>query len=354
MTRRYELDALLLPTEDTVNVFDICPDADSDALLVADAANRCVKVVAASGRAAPVFRCGADSRLRALQVVRPVAGGGAALLLVQWLEAEQQAARYALVVAARSGQHFDETRRLPLPALAKEDLLAIVSMATMSGGFVLIGNRGAKALEVIDARDSSGIARLAAPLPLNFALWHFSVGTADGRELLAATEVLSRTVRVLQVEASSGTPALRPFARLTAGDESHLPRWVLLFGRHVLVALWHASIESNAVECLPVSGAPLRQPRVLCAERYMRVNCWRAAGERVLLYDSNHMQLHSLECASPLCTRRDLCCTVEFGLSLRLSYSLLPRFDTRGAVRYPNLISTVFRKLTLVGDVLHL
>ena len=297
-TRRYELDALRLPTEDTVAVWDVCPDADSGALLVADRQNRCVKAVVASGRAALVFQCGADSRPRALQLVRPVAGGGAVLLLVEWLTAEQQAARYALVVAARSGQRFDETRRLPLPALAKEEPLAAVSMATTSGGFVLIGNSGAKALEVIDARDSSGIARLAAPLPLDFALWNFSVGAADGRELLAATEVSSRTVRFLQVEASNGAPALLPLARLIAGDGSYLPNRVLLFGRHVLLGVWHASIQSHAVECLPVSGAPLQQPLVLSAERQVRVNCWRAAGERVLLFDSNHRQLQSLECAS--------------------------------------------------------
>ena len=315
-TGRYKLNALRLPTENTVTVCDMCPDADSDALLVADYANRCVKAVAASGRAALVFQCGADSRPRALQLVRPVAGGGVALLLVEWLTEEQQAARYALVVAARSGQRFDETRRLPLSALAKEDPKAPVSMATTSGEFVLIGNIGAKALEVIDTRDSSGIARLAAPLPLDFALWHFSVGAADGRELLAATEDSTRTVRVLQVEASSGAPALRPLARLTAGDESHLPGKVLLFGRHVLFCVWHASIESHAVECLPVSGAPLRQPLVLSAERQLKINCWRAAGERVLLFDSNHKQLLSLECASyaALCTRRALCYTVESGI----------------------------------------
>ena len=312
-TGRYKLDALRLPTEDTVGVCDMCPDADSDALLVADYPNRCVKAVAVSGRAALVFQCGADSRPVALQLVRPVAGGGAALLIVEWLIAEQQTARYALVVAARSGQRFDETRRLLLPALAKEKPLAAVSMATTSGGFVLIGNIRAKALEVIDARDSSGIARLAAPLPLNFALWEFSVGAADGRELLAATDGTTRTVRVLQVEASSGAPALRPLLRLTAGDESYLPSRVLLFGRHVLLVVWHTSIESHTVECLPVSGTPLRQPLVLSAVQQGWVHCWRAAGERVLLFDWNHMQLQSLECATlaALCTRRALFCTVE-------------------------------------------
>ena len=315
-TGRYELDALRLHTEDIVDVCDMCPDTDSDALLVANFANRCVKAVAASDRAALVFQCGADSRPVALQLVCLVAGGGAALLLVEWLESEQQAARYALVVAARSGQRFNETCRLPLPALAKEDPIAAVSMATTSDGFVLIGNTGAKALEVIDVRDSSGIARLAAPLPLDFTLREFSVGAADGRELLAATDGSTRRVHVLQVEASSGAPALRPLACLTAGDKSHLPGRVLLFGRHVLIGVRHASIESHAVECLPVSDAPLRQPLVLSAELQVQVNCWRAAGERVLLFDVNRKQLQSLECASlaALCTRRALCCTVESGI----------------------------------------
>ena len=350
-TGRYKLDALRLPTEETVAVYDICPDADSDALLVADGANRCVKAVAASGRAALVFQCGADSSPVALQLVRPVAGEGAALLLVEWLTAEQQAAHYALVVAARSGQRFDETRRLPLPALSKQEPLAAVSMATTSGGFVLIGNSRAKALDMIDARDSSSIARLAAPLPLDFALWHFSVGAADGRELLAATEVSSRTVRVLQVEASSGAPALRPLAGLTAGDESHLLTRVLLFGRHVLLSMWHASIQSHAVECVPFSGAPLRQPLVLRAERQVWVNCWRAAGERVLLFDKNHRQLQSLECASlaALCTRRALCCTVESGILFERLCALIFVSDcwhvlTRAAGAV--IIHTLFRILS--------
>ena len=272
-----------------------------------------MKAVKASGPWALVFQCGADSRPRALQLVRPVAGGGAALLVVERLTTEQQAARYALVVAARSGQRFDETRRLPLPALATEDPFAAVSMATTSGGFVLIGNSRARALEVIDARKSSGIARLAAPIRLDFALWEFSVGAADGKELLASTEVSSCNVRVLQVEASSGAPALRPFASLTAGDESHYPDRVLLLGCYVLLGVWHASNDSHEVKCLPVSGAPLRQPLVLSAERQVRVECWRAMGERVLLFDWKHKKLQSLECASlaAFCTRRALRCIVK-------------------------------------------
>ena len=87
----------------TLSLLGTCvpsPDADSDALLVSDNANRCVKPVAASGRAALVFQCGADSYPCALQLVHPVDSGGTALLLVEWLTVEQQADRYALVVAA--------------------------------------------------------------------------------------------------------------------------------------------------------------------------------------------------------------------------------------------------------------
>ena len=318
-TLHYEYDSLRLPTDDIVTIWGVCKDADSNDLLVADYPNRCVKAVSASGRVALVFQCGADSRPVALQLVCSVVGGATSLLLVIRLTPVQQAARYALVVAARSGQRFDETRRLPLPALAKENPRAVVSMSTTSGGFVLIGNSGAKALEVIDARDSSGIARLAAPLPLNFALFVFSLGAVDEKELLAVinlTDGIIRTVHVLQMETSSGALTLRPLFRLTDGDESHLPSRVLQFGRHVLLGVWHESIQSHAVECLSVSGAPLRQPLVLSAERQVRVNCWRAAGERVLLFDSNHNQLLSLECASlaALCTRRALCYTVESGI----------------------------------------
>ena len=295
VTGCYKLDALLLPTEDTVYVWDICPDADS---FLADTANRCVKTVAYSSRAAIVFQCSADSSPRALRLVRPVAGGVATLLLVEWLEVEQQTASYALVVAARNGQRFDETRRLFLPALAQNPKV-LVSMATTSGGFVLIGNVGAKALEVIDARDSNDIARLAAQLPLDFELNAFSVGSADGRELMVATQVATRSVHVLQMEPSSGAPALRLLEHLISGNENHLLSMILLFGRHVLFCLRHASSESDAVECLPVSGrhAPLRQPQVLRVERQVRINCWRVEGERVLLFDLNHLQLLSLECA---------------------------------------------------------
>ena len=168
-TGRYEPDALLLPSEDTLAICYVCPDADFDELLIADASNRCVKSVSAPGRAALVFHCGADSTPRALQLVLPVDGGGTTLLLVERIEVEEQASRYALVVAARSGQRFDEKRRLPLQALSKEDPMAPVRMATKRGRFVLIGNERAKTFEVIYARGSSGIARLAAPLPLHFA-----------------------------------------------------------------------------------------------------------------------------------------------------------------------------------------
>ena len=295
---RIELDALLLPTENTVYIHGMCSDKDSDALLIADNANRSVKAIAESCLPVLVFQCCADSSPRALQLVRPVAGEGATLLLVEWLAVAQQSARYALVVAARSGKRFNETRRLQLPALATDNPLACVSMATTSGGFVLIGNQRAKALEMIDARDSSGISRLAAPLPLGFAMFQFSLGEVDGRELLAViTDGTTHTIRVLQMETSSGAPTLRPLVQLTAGDKSHLPSRVLLFGRHVLLGVWNESRQSHAVECLPVSGAPPSQPQVLRVEREVSIECWRAVSEQVLLFDFNHMMLQSLECA---------------------------------------------------------
>ena len=305
-----------LPTEDTVDILDVCPDVDSDAFLVADNANRCVKAVTTSGSAALVFQCRNDSRPRALQLVRPVAGGGVALLLVERLKVVHQVASYELVVATRSGQRFDETRQLPLPALAKEDPYATFSMGTTSSGFVLIGNEKAKALEIIDARDSSGIERLAAPLSLDFALWHFSVGAADGRELLAATDDSTRAVRILELKADALTGALtlRPFAHLNAGDQGHWPSQVLLFGRHVLLCMWHDSIQSDAVECLPVSGAPLR-PQVLSAEQQVRVKCWRTAGERVVLFDSNRKQLLSLAYAD-----FEILCSVLFSVSSHIPF----------------------------------
>ena len=125
------------------------------------------------------------------------------------------------------------------------------------------------------------------------------MGAADGRELLAATGNSTRTVHVLQLQADqiNGAPTLIPLARLTAGEESHLPVRVLLFGRHVLLGVWHESSQSHAVECLPVSGAPLRPPLMLRAELQVNINCWRAAGDRLLLFDRNHMELLSLECA---------------------------------------------------------
>ena len=283
---RYELDALLLPTEDTVTVWDICPDTDFEALLVTDAMNRCVKAVAASTSATLVFQCVAHSRPRALQLVRPVAGGGATLLLIEWLEIEQKNARYALVFAARNGQRFKETRRLFLPALAKEDPTAPVSiMATTNGRFVLIGNSGVKALEVVDARDSSGIARLAASLPLYFELFAFSMGEADGKELLAATERSTSTVHLLTVDISSGVAALNPLTRLSSAESSQQPNRVLLFGRDVLLGFRHASSDSHSVKCIHISGALLQKSQLLRIERQVKINCWRVKGEQVLLFD---------------------------------------------------------------------
>ena len=197
---------------------DICADAadSSAALLVADSANRCVKAVAASGRAALVFQCGADSRPRGLQLVRPATGDGAAtLLLVECLEREQQVVDYSLAVAARSGERFAETRRLPLPLLSKHDPLAPVSVAQLSGGLVLIGNARATALEVVDARDASDVRRAAAPVALDFALWAFAVGTADAKELLAAIGLESHSARAAGggVARPAGTAAARTCRR---------------------------------------------------------------------------------------------------------------------------------------------
>ena len=137
-----------LPTEEIATICDVCPDTDSDALLIADYTSRCVKAIAESGLAELVYECPFDTEPRAMQLLRPMAGGSTALLLVEWLEEEdeEELAHYALVFAARSGRSFNETRRLPLPALVKEDREAAVSMATTSSGLVLIGNHKVKAL----------------------------------------------------------------------------------------------------------------------------------------------------------------------------------------------------------------
>ena len=298
-TNRYELEALLLPSEVSVTISDICHDADSGELLLADTANRCVKAIAASSRVTLVFKC--DSIPRALRLVRSKAGAAASMLLVELVKTKQQVVRFELVVAARSGQRFNGTQRLLLSALSKDAYfkngLTSVNMATTSGGFVLIGNIGAKALEVLKARNSNNKKKLAAPIPLDFVLWQFSVGIAEERELLVATERSTRTVHLLKVEISTGVPALSLFARLTSAESSQLPNRVLQFGRHVLLGSRHASSESHAVECLPISGPPLRQSQVLRVDRQVNINCWRASVERVLLFDMNHKQLLSLECA---------------------------------------------------------
>lgn len=105
---------------------------------------------------------------------------------------------------------------------------------------------------MINAHDSIGIARLAAPLPLEFEIISFSVDAGDEKKLLAATERSTPKVHVLQVEASSGAPA---HARLTVCEESRLLSMVLLFGCHVLLCVWHSSSESDAVECLQFQAA---------------------------------------------------------------------------------------------------
>ena len=297
----YQLDGLLLPNEDSIYIYDICPD--SDAYFVADDASRCVKLIAPSKRpvVTSIYQCGQKLHPRALQLLPPVAGGGTTLLLVEWLEDGKQTECYSLVVAERSGETVTVKKRIPLTALSKGERLDTVSMATTSGGFVLIGNSGAKSLEVIDTRKSSGIIRLAKPLPLDFKLSAFSLGTVDGRELMAATEVTTRIVHILQVEMANGAPKLRSLPTLTVGDENHQPLdRVLLFGSHVLLNVRHKSSGSHVVECLPISGSPQSSEpsQVLSVEQQVRISCWRAADNRVLFFDVNHKQISILECVS--------------------------------------------------------
>ena len=172
------------------------------------------------------------------------------------------------------------------PMLATEEPLAAVRMATTSGGFVLLGNQRASGLDVIDARDSSGHSGGAAPTG------HRVVGVINRLSRRDGTACCSGAIDSHSDCATGGNvlPA-RPthrcrresFAQTRAAVRA--PR---------AVDVWR---ESHEIECLPVSGAPLPQPQVLRVEREVRIDCWRAAGERLLLYDSNHKQLQSLECA---------------------------------------------------------
>ena len=160
---------------------------------------------------------------------------------------------------------------------------------------------GAKALEVIDARNANDIRRLEEPVALESELFWFSYGTADGKELLAVIFVEGSVAHSASaagggVQRLAGTASVRaPDAhcnrRRTSGlsrPAARRPRAARHVGRVSM---------SHAVECHSVSGATPPQPQVLTAERQVHINCWRVAGERVLLFDANHLELQSLECA---------------------------------------------------------
>lgn len=270
----------------------MCPDNHTTTLFVADNVNRCVKAVAPSSPPKLVYQCGSKSRPRALQIT--CAGSGGKLLLVEWVEeaeVEPHIGHYELVVAVQSEGIFKETCRLPLPFLSTYSATAIVSMCTSIDGFVLIGNHKARALEVIETNNGKDIERLEG-FQLDFMLWQFSMKEVGIKDLLVATDGITTTVRILKLTAFAGQLVLQPFSVLNASGR---PTCSLLFGNYVLLGIWNRSSESHVVQCIPLYGKVPQQPQIQSFECEVRIECWYSSRERVLLFDSIHMQLQSFK-----------------------------------------------------------
>ena len=108
-------------------------------------------------------------------------------------------------------------------------------------------------------------------------------GRSEGTELLAAIEIPQTRVRVMRVECAP--------LRLTAAHTFDVPTAatrVLLVERHLLLAHWHAERESHHVDCWQLAGGgsgARREALALGVDREVRINCWRAVGQKLVLYD---------------------------------------------------------------------
>ena len=265
------------------------PTPTLGALLVADYANRCVKAVAASGRAALVFQCGADSRPRALQLVRP---GGR--------RRRHSAARRVARTRAAGRPLRARRRRAQRPAL-RRDAPTAASGARERGpyGRCQYGHNERRVRSDWEQRSQSARSDRRARLE-----WHRATGGAaptglravdvlsgrSGRERAAGRNgrLDSHSARAAGggVERRAGTASARaphrwrrePSARSSAAVRA--PR----AGRRVA----RVAREPRGRVSLRFRRAAAAAANVLRVERQVRINCWRAAGERVLLFDSNH------------------------------------------------------------------
>lgn len=286
----YKQDALVLHNEKTVIICDIFYYDDSS-LLVADAKNRCVKALKASCTPNIVFQCRANSWPRAIQLVGQAAPGDPSLLLVECFKLQSENVSYALVVAKRNDIYFYETDRFPLSKLWEKNYLAAVSMYKTRDDIVLIGNQKSKELEVFDARYDN--IRVSYPIELGFVLNAFSVGIANEKELLAATENLAQKVHLMHLVVYCGSATVKQLYEVPFDTN---PEEVLLFGSYVLLTVFDASTMSRAVHCHTISDDSLSNPQVLNIERKVHIECWRRGFKQVLLFDTKHNELQSLDC----------------------------------------------------------
>ena len=292
-----DLEQQRLPNDKSIFCWDVCADSEPSSLLVVDHWNRCVRRVSPlTARAAPVYQCAADVYPKAVRLALASAGGAGALLVVERRSAEAVADRYSLAVAASTGDAFAEKSRLALPSLCDDYPNAEHSSGTTSAGQWLVGNAGAKALEVLDTRDAANVSRSAEPLRLDFTLWRFSMGRSEGAECLAAIEIPQTRVRVTRVEcAPLRLTTTHTFVVPTAADK------VLLVERHLLLAHWHEERASHHVDCWQLAGGGSGARRVgqaLGVDREVHINCWRAVGQKLVLNDANRYRLDALEYAA--------------------------------------------------------
>ena len=230
---------------------------------------------------------------KAAHLVISSAGGPETLLIIERSE-EELPSRYSIVVAVWSDDAFLETKRLTLPALNNGEISDGVDMHVSNGDLLLISNNNANAFEVVNIGDPANITRNAAsPLILDFTLGKFSIGGSKGTELIAAIEMSNTQVRIMRIEC-----APLHLTKIYMFDVSAPASNVLLVGDNLLLGVGHAERYSHHVDCwlLADGGQDIKRVgQVLSVDREVLINCWRAVGQKLVLYDWNHQQLDAFE-----------------------------------------------------------
>ena len=296
-THGFDLEKQKHPKNKSIVCSDMCSDSEISSLLVVDHSNRCVRRFSPlSPQASPVYKCAADVYPKAVHLVLSTDNGPGALLVVERRTGDAVPDRYALAVATWTDDAFTEKSQLALPSLSDSEPNAVHSSGTTSAGQWLVGNAGAKALEVVDIYDPANVLCSATPLPLDFTLRCFSIGYLEGTEFLAAIEIPSTRVRVMRIECAP--PRL---TRLHVFDVPTVVDRVLLVERHLLLAHLHEERASHHVDCWLLEGGgsnARRMRQAIGVDREMYISCWRAVGQKLVLNDANRLQLNAFEYAA--------------------------------------------------------